>query len=73
MLSFTNDFLAVATTLLTTSLVVLVIDTVRDIDNPFGGDWSIDPFSFLQTKDKLAEIDEAVAAREARNFDRVAS
>ena len=43
MLGFSNDFLAVATTLLTTGLVVVVLDTVLDIDNPFGGRWSIAP------------------------------
>ena len=62
MLGFSNDFLAVATTLLTTGLVVVVLDTVLDIDNPFGGQWSIAPSRFQDVKGKLAEIDVALKA-----------
>jgi hypothetical protein len=32
MLGFSNDFLAIATTLLTTGLVVVVLDTVLDME-----------------------------------------
>jgi hypothetical protein len=56
MLAFRNDFLAVAATLLTTGLVVLVIDTVLDIDNPFGGQWSIAPTRFQELTERLSEI-----------------
>jgi hypothetical protein len=59
MLGFSNDFLAVATTLLTTGLVVVVLDTVLDIDNPFGGQWSIAPSRFQEVKEKLSRIDDA--------------
>lgn len=63
MLGFSNDFLAIATTLLTTGLVVVVLDTVLDIDNPFGGQWSIAPSRFEDVSGKLAEIDAALQAR----------
>jgi Protein of unknown function (DUF4239) len=63
MLAFRNDFLAVAATLLTTGLVVLVIDTVLDIDNPFGGQWTIAPTRFRDITRRLAEIDQALKAR----------
>jgi subtilisin family serine protease len=59
MLGFSNDFLAIAATLLTTGLVVLVIDTVLDIDNPFGGQWSIAPSRFQDLRGRLTEIDQA--------------
>jgi hypothetical protein len=63
MLGFSNDFLAIATTLLTTGLVVVVADTVLDIDNPFGGQWSIAPTRFQDVTAKLSEIDEALKAK----------
>ena len=63
MLGFSNDFLAIATTLLTTGLVVVVLDTVLDIDNPFGGQWSIAPSRFLDVAGKLTDIDDALQAR----------
>ena len=52
MLAFRNDFLAIAATLLTTGLVVLVIDAVVDIDNPFGGQWSIATSRFQESERK---------------------
>ena len=63
MLGFSNDFLAIATTLLTTGLVVVVLDTVLDIDNPFGGQWSIAPSRFQEVSGKLTEIDDALKTR----------
>jgi hypothetical protein len=63
MLGFSNDFLAIATTLLTTGLVVVVLDTVLDIDNPFGGQWFIAPSRFQEVSGKLTEIDDALKAR----------
>lgn len=63
MLGFSSNFLAIATTLLTTGLVVVVLDTVLDIDNPFGGQWSIAPSRFQEVSGKLAEIDDALKAR----------
>ena len=60
MLGFSNDFLAIATTLLTTGLVVVVLDTVLDIDNPFGGQWSIAPSRFQDVSERLAEIADAL-------------
>jgi hypothetical protein len=52
-------FLAIATTLLTTGLVVVVLDTVLDIDNPFGGQWSIAPSRFQDVTERLTEIADA--------------
>jgi hypothetical protein len=66
MLGFSNSFLAIATTLLTTGLVVVVLDTVLDIDNPFGGQWSIAPSRFQDVKGKLTEIDQAFKARDSK-------
>ena len=63
MLAFRNDFLAIAATLLTTGLVVLVIDAVVDIDNPFGGQWTIAPTRFQEITRRLDEIDQALKAR----------
>jgi len=60
MLAFRNDFLAIAATLLTTGLVVLVIDAVLDIDNPFGGQWTIAPTRFQDIVRRMDEIDHAL-------------
>jgi len=69
MLAFRNDFLAVAATLLTTGLVVLVIDTVLDIDNPFGGQWTIAPTRFQDITRHLEEVDGALKRVDSDQLD----
>ena len=61
MLSIENDLLAVVTTFLTTAIVVMVIDTVLDIDDPFGGEWAISPAQFLGVADTLNVVDDTIA------------
>jgi hypothetical protein len=46
MLAIANDFLAIVMTAATTAIVVLVIDAVQDMDNPFGGQWNISAVPF---------------------------
>ena len=62
MLGIDNDFLAVTTTVLTTTIVVLVIDAVADMDDPFGGQWGVTPAAFEAVPQGLATIDAVVAA-----------
>jgi hypothetical protein len=62
MLSIENDLLAIVTTFLTTVIVVMVLDTVSDIDNPFGGEFAITPTQFIAVGETLSAPDEAISA-----------
>lgn len=61
MLGIRNDFLRVALTVLPIVIVVLVDDIITDIDNPFGGQWAIEPNAYLQVPQRI----EALARTEA--------
>jgi len=41
MMSIHDDFLAFAITIGTTAVVLLTLEVVEDIDNPFDGEWAI--------------------------------
>lgn len=69
-LAIENDFLAWTCTLLTTAIVVLVIDTVTDMDHPFYGQWQISAESFRQVPIALTRIDTVLATAVERKAQR---
>jgi hypothetical protein len=61
-LSISSDLIAILVTVATTSIVLLAIEVVEDLDNPFGGQWSLSPATFTELG---AHIDALRAEAEA--------
>ena len=66
-LGIQNNFLAWTSTLLTTAIIVLVIDTVADMDNPFYGQWQISTEPYQDVPAALARIDAVLARATTRS------
>lgn len=56
LLSVSNDFLAVAVTVATTAIVFLVIEVVEDLDDPFGGQWSLSAEAFRRLPARIVAV-----------------
>ncbi len=61
MVGIRNDFLRFAITILPVVIVVLVDDIIADIDNPFGGQWAIEPRAFLDVPLQIDNLTRAEA------------
>ena len=61
MLGIHNTFLSVSITVLPVVIVVMVDDIIADIDNPFGGQWAIEPHAFLEVPQHIDNLRRAEA------------
>ena len=64
MLSIDNNFLAVLVTAVTTAIVFLTIEVVEDLDDPFGGQWSLSADGFRELPNRLTEAVEAATGEQ---------
>lgn len=55
-LSIDNDLVAIVITVATTAIVLLVIEVVEDLDNPFGGQWALSSASFLNLPERIDSL-----------------
>jgi hypothetical protein len=53
LLGIGNDIIAVVVTIATTAVVFLVVEVVEDLDDPFGGHWSMSPKSFARLPEQV--------------------
>lgn len=65
MLAMENDFLLVTVTAATTAIVFLTIEVIEDLDDPFGGQWSLSPDQYVAISPMLERLSAASQAQGA--------